>query len=432
MQVIDTNQGLGNFASQFNQGLQGLINLKMEKMQRTHESRDIGKAFQALGIPADKAQAFSQLPVRMQQEFIAQGLLSSLQSPSGQPQQASGGSGLEQTLAPQQQPQQQQAPTGLRQAFNPSLNPQDMLKQALSGGMSPQQQQQLAGPQQQQIAPQNQQVVAPQQKGSQIAATKPEVSPLLTTKQRAEQAKSLREETKADKVEQHYINKELAPYIKDLDNKGGINAKFTDVTLNKLEKLIDTGKLTSSSMYNFRKKMEEHGGAIGGAIGGALGTLGGAVLGTSTFPGVGTVGGALSGASIGANAGKGVGELIGQKFVGSKEDQEFTKLTLGSFLPKMKDIFGSRVAIQEMQIFMDSIPSLSQTDEGKRAIIKNMRLANDAWKYIKQTKDRIVAENDGRIPSDLEARVDKITNPYLERLAQQFSGNIPQELLTSS
>ena len=55
----------------------------------------------------------------------------------------------------------------------------------------------------------------------------------------------------------------------------------------------------------------------------------------------------------------------------------------------MKDIFGSRVAIQEMQIFMDSIPSLSQTDEGKRAIIKNMRLANDAWKYIKQTKDRI-------------------------------------------
>lgn len=420
MQVIGYDPVPGNFSDAFNRGLQQLVQLKLNKLQHRQDMGDVSKAFQALGIPQEKAQAFASLPKEIQTEFIRSGLMSSLQA---QPTPVPGGAqtGLEQiVMQPQQpsaieqqllqQPSKQQAPAGFSN---------EAIAQRVLGPLM-QQQQQAKAPMAQTQPNVIQQT--PQAEKNVVAPT-----PLMTTKERAEQIKTQREADKQARLEQHAIEKKLEPYIEDLDKKGGVNAKFTDVTLNQLEKLIDSGNLTGPAMYNFRKKLEEHGGALGAGLGGALGTLGGAVAG-STLPGVGTVGGALAGSSLGANLGKGIGELIGQKFVGSKEDQEFTKLTLGSFLPKMKDIFGARVAIQEMQVFMDSIPSLSQTDEGKRAIIKNMRLTNDAWKYIKKTKDRIIAENGGKIPYDLKARIDKATDPYLNKLAEQFQTNIPPEL----
>ena len=107
------------------------------------------------------------------------------------------------------------------------------------------------------------------------------------------------------------------------------------------------------------------------------------------------------------------------KFVGSKEDQEFTKLSLG-FMDKLKDIFGGRIAIQEMQMYMDSIPTLAMTDEGKKQVINDMRMVTEGWKHKKAIKDKIVAENKGRYPADIEQRVEELSKPYMDRLSKRF------------
>lgn len=223
--------------------------------------------------------------------------------------------------------------------------------------------------------------------------------------------------------EQAAINKEVKPYVELLDKKGGQGAKIADWTLNRMEKLIETGNLTGSAMYNFRKKLESAGGSIGAGIGSVIGGLGGAFLG-STVPGIGTLAGAGAGAYGGGKLGSAVGEAVAPKFVGTKEDQEFTKLSM-NFLQNMKDIFGSRVTQQEVSIFLDSIPTLAQTDEGKKAVIRDMKLISDGWRHKKQIKDRIVAANGGVMPANIEQLVEEASTPYMDKLAQQFAEGTP-------
>lgn len=229
--------------------------------------------------------------------------------------------------------------------------------------------------------------------------------------------------------EQEAINKEVKPYVELLDKKGGQGAKVTDWTLNRMEKLIESGNLTGSAMYNFRKRLETAGGTIGAGIGSVIGGLGGALLGSSV-PGVGSVVGAGAGAYGGGKLGGAIGEAVAPKFVGSKEDQEFTKLSM-NFLQNMKDIFGARVTQQEVSIFLDSIPTLSQTDEGKKAVIRDMKLISDGWRHKKQVKDRIVAANGGVMPANIEQLVEEASAPYMDKLAQQFAEGTPLKAATA-
>lgn len=233
-----------------------------------------------------------------------------------------------------------------------------------------------------------------------------------TTLKPAERTKQKSEVLKAAHAEQKEIDKTVKPYVDSIDKKGGPGATTADWTLNRMEKLIDTGKLTGATMYNLRSKMESSGHLIGAGIGGTLGAIAGGVLGSGP--------GAIIGASTGGSLGSAVGAAIAPKFVGSKEDQEFTKLSR-YFLNNMKDIFGARVTQQEMAIYMDSIPTLALDDEGKKAVIRDMRIISDGWRHKKQMKDKIVSMNDGVIPKNIEELVEKASAPYMDMLASKFA-----------
>lgn len=394
MQVIGNEPVPGSFSESFNRGLQQLVQMKLGKLQQRSQMSDVGKAFQSLGLPEQQANAFATLPPHVQVEAIRSGLFSSLVAP------ATAGSSPQMDAAQEAMvPSSAQAAPQMQQVLQqpPTMAPQQILQRALSGGMTPDQQQQIAAPTQAPIAQPRARVMSP-------------TAQPMTTKERAEQFKQQKEAVKLARVEQKAIDTQVKPYVDTLDKKGGAAAEVSDLVLDRMSKLIDSGNLTGATMYNFRKKMEHSGHLIGGGIGTAIGALVG-----SAVPVVGTMGGAAVGGGIGTAA----GEAIMPKFVGSKEDQEFTKLSL-NFMEKLKDIFGGRVAIQEMQMYMDSIPTLAMTDEGKKQVIKDMKLISSGWRHKKQIKDKIVRANSGHYPSDLEQQVEEASKPFMDRMTKEF------------
>src|SRR5690606_29811545 len=95
----------------------------------------------------------------------------------------------------------------------------------------------------------------------------------------------------------------------------------------------------------------------GHAIGGPIGAVLGGTLGALIKP--------L------AQLGKfGLGQLY-------KNTEEFVKLS-NSFLRGAKTMFGSRITDADLRAFMKMVPTLSQTDSGKKAIIRNMKIFNKA------------------------------------------------------
>ena len=113
----------------------------------------------------------------------------------------------------------------------------------------------------------------------------------------------------------------------------------------------------------------------------------------------------------------------------SSGTQEFKKLSTG-LIRNVKDIFGSRISNQELRTFMDTIPTLNQSDEGKRRVIRDMRLLNEGYVLRKKAMDEILAENGGYAPHNLEDLVDKRSKQSLDKLSDQFRKSYvsPQEL----
>jgi len=100
--------------------------------------------------------------------------------------------------------------------------------------------------------------------------------------------------------------------------------------------------------------------------------------------------------------------------------QQFQALSVG-FLQNAKSIFGSRVTNYDLQTYLDKIPRLAQTDAGKKALIDNFRTLGDASKIKNTIKNKIIKENNGVPPLDLEDRVNEVSDKELNNLWQKFN-----------
>lgn len=179
--------------------------------------------------------------------------------------------------------------------------------------------------------------------------------------------------------------------------------------LSKIENLVDKkGGLPISTFYKLFKKVEEDvpaaygaaaGAAAGGSVGGPVGAVAGGVLGGLISP-VATVARSL------------------QTFT-SPNTEEFEKLS-NDFVREAKSIFGSRITDQDLTTFMSLVPTLSQTDNGKRAIIKNMRNFLKANQVKARNMKKIIHANGGHRPYDLPILVEELSKPDLDKLAKEF------------
>lgn len=101
------------------------------------------------------------------------------------------------------------------------------------------------------------------------------------------------------------------------------------------------------------------------------------------------------------------------------DSQEFRKLS-NDFVKSAKDIFGARLTQGEVNTFLTTVPSLIQTDEGKRRVITNMRSFNEAALARKKVADEVIKENGGRRPANFEMIVEERLSPVLDALADAF------------
>lgn len=91
-----------------------------------------------------------------------------------------------------------------------------------------------------------------------------------------------------------------------------------------------------------------------------------------------------------------------------------------NFLNNLKDIFGSRLNETEVQLYMDALPGLLNSPEGRKEMIKNAILIEEGKKAKAQNVFEILKENKGQVPSDFyEQRMER-DNKKLDQIAKQI------------
>jgi len=107
----------------------------------------------------------------------------------------------------------------------------------------------------------------------------------------------------------------------------------------------------------------------------------------------------------------------------SAESQEFQKIQQ-SFLKSAKQYFGSRISNYEVEQFLKTLPSMSQSPEGRRRVIANLKqLARGADERYKAYEE-VLRENKGIPPLDIEEQVERNSEKRLDRIADQFKRDL--------
>ena len=99
--------------------------------------------------------------------------------------------------------------------------------------------------------------------------------------------------------------------------------------------------------------------------------------------------------------------------------QELQKLTV-DFIKGAKSYFGPRITEREVQMYLQSIPNLSQSKQGRLKVIENNKIMNEAALVKEQAMRDILKENRGKVPFDLEDQLEERTKGKLDKLSEQF------------
>ena len=107
----------------------------------------------------------------------------------------------------------------------------------------------------------------------------------------------------------------------------------------------------------------------------------------------------------------------------SPESEEFQKIQQG-FLKNAKQYFGGRVSNYEVEQFLKTIPSLSQSNEGRKLVIANLKkVARGADEYYRAYEE-VLRENGGVPPYDIEEQVERKAEKRLDRIYEQFKKDL--------
>ncbi len=426
MQIINDPSRSGSLASAFGSGINQLADLKLAQLTQKYDQELERTQFKKTWGPLLEP-VLGKSTVNILSNFTpderknALGDIDSLIQLNEAPSSREEVSGMQSLAnAPQQNPQQDFMQAIQNRFTNQSVGqrPQEEQGSLLSGlaGASQQYQQQPQEQVQQgqQLNPERAKLIenlfkTPQQKAAE-------------QKLEIEKRKEARAEEAAKVKEREIDAKETKVYIDSLKDREKA-AKETDLRLKRMEKLIDKGNLPNATLWSALTKIEDLGPIATGGIGALLGSVGG-VLG-SVVPGVGTAFGAGIGAGVGGAIGSLGGTLAGaiksNIKTGTPDIEEFEKLS-NEFVKGAKQYFGSRITEKEVQMYMQTVPTLLQTDAGKRKIIENIRALNELVEIEAKAARSIIRANGGIRPRDLEQQVqDKISNK-IDEVAKRFIG----------
>ena len=114
------------------------------------------------------------------------------------------------------------------------------------------------------------------------------------------------------------------------------------------------------------------------------------------------------------------------------ETQKYIK-TVNQFLNKAKDTFGARVTNFELDRFLQQLPTLANTEEGRREILKQMKYFNSIQNTYQSELQKYIDEKGGIRNVDWDAakrRAEERARPQIEEAKKQFknSEKIAQDL----
>lgn len=121
------------------------------------------------------------------------------------------------------------------------------------------------------------------------------------------------------------------------------------------------------------------------------------------------------------NAGFDLPSLLGEK------GEEYNKVT-ANFVRNAKAIFGSRLTDADLNQFLKTVPSLSNSPEGRKRINANLKRVASLDKAAVDAYEDILKENKGIPPFDLELQLDKALDKKRESIAKQFKKDLAKEV----
>lgn len=101
------------------------------------------------------------------------------------------------------------------------------------------------------------------------------------------------------------------------------------------------------------------------------------------------------------------------------DTQEFNKIT-ANFIRGAKAVFGSRVTEKELQYYLQTIPQMSNSPEGRQRVILNLKKLARGEREILNTYKEILKENGGLPPHDIAEQLEDKSEKKLDAIARQF------------
>lgn len=99
--------------------------------------------------------------------------------------------------------------------------------------------------------------------------------------------------------------------------------------------------------------------------------------------------------------------------------EQFEKLSQ-ELMKNIMGTYGSRILQSEVVSFMKSIPTLLNSPEGQKRLIKQWQILNEGKKIYYDAYKEIRKENPKRLPPDLHEKVLEKAEPKLEEMSNQF------------
>ena len=103
--------------------------------------------------------------------------------------------------------------------------------------------------------------------------------------------------------------------------------------------------------------------------------------------------------------------------------EEFNKIQ-ANFLRNAKTYFGARITDADLNQFLKMVPSLSQSPEGRKRVMANLRYISRAKLGYFDAMKEVIAENKGTPPMDLDERVFDKTEKKMDALVDKFKEDL--------
>jgi hypothetical protein len=403
MQIINDPSRASSLASSLGSGLNNLIEFKLADLTKQYEQKQERSNFAKTWEPIlGKQSAYflsSLAPEERKNAMQNIGSLIQLNEPPSSAEQVSGMQSLSNNQSPYQQ--QQFGPEEVQR-----VGKENYINKLL-GQLGPQQ----PGMMQQQPQQSMQQQQPQQQMAPGITSEKAKlIENLFSTPQQKREKEKLEFQKRQENIKEKQFNiKETKKYVDALKDKEKA-AKESDLRLKRMKHLIDKGNLPNANLWSFLSKIEDIGPLATGGVGALIG---------SVVPGIGTAAGAGVGGLVGALSGPLAGAAKSLIKSGSPDIEEFEKLT-SDFVKNAKQYFGSRLTDADLKIFMQTLPTLMQTDAGKKKVIENLTSLNELAEIEAKAARSIIRDNGGIPPLDIEQQVKDKIEHKIDKVANRF------------